>query len=171
MRQPIHRTRSNITTLRRLSALRIFLFGGLSPVRTMLIIEGETPFFFAHSFWPPARFTSERSKRTTYFWSSARMSVGNESVPSWLIGPTRIRLLTAVNLEAKEPRTREHFRKRESYGYIRRAQKHNNRRSSGGDNRRDHLLLRRGPLRRHIPQLPQGPPQLAAASHPVGSKN
>jgi hypothetical protein len=40
----------------------------------MLIIEGATPFFLAHSFWPPARFTSERSKRTTSFWSSARMS-------------------------------------------------------------------------------------------------
>jgi hypothetical protein len=53
----------------------IFSFGGLSPVSTMLIIEGATPLFFAHSFWPPARFTSERSKRTTSFWSSARMSV------------------------------------------------------------------------------------------------
>jgi hypothetical protein len=60
-------------TLRRLSALRIFLFGGLSPVRTILIIEGATPFFFAHSFWLPARFTSERSKRIRSFWSSARM--------------------------------------------------------------------------------------------------
>lgn len=69
----IHRTRSNTMTLRRLSALRIFLFGGLSPVRTILIIEGATPFFFAHSFWLPARFTSERSKRIRSFWSSARM--------------------------------------------------------------------------------------------------
>jgi hypothetical protein len=39
----------------------------------MLILEGPTPLFLAHSFWPPARFTSERSKRTTSFWSSARM--------------------------------------------------------------------------------------------------
>jgi hypothetical protein len=69
----IHRTRSNTMTLRRLSALRIFLFGGLSPVRTILIIEGATPFFFAHSFWLPARFTSERSNRITSFWSNARM--------------------------------------------------------------------------------------------------
>jgi hypothetical protein len=53
----------------------IFSFGGLSPVSTMLTIEGATPLFLAHSFWPPARFTSERSKRTTSFWSSARMSV------------------------------------------------------------------------------------------------
>jgi hypothetical protein len=68
-------TRSNTTTLRRLRALRIFLFGGLSPVRTMLIAEGATPFCFAHFCWPPARSTSERSKRTTSFWSSARMSV------------------------------------------------------------------------------------------------
>ena len=52
----------------------IFSFGGLSPLSTMLIIEGTTPLFLAHSFWPPARFTSERSKRTTSFWSSARMS-------------------------------------------------------------------------------------------------
>jgi hypothetical protein len=74
LRRPIHRSRSNITTLRSLSALMIFLFGALSPVSTMLIIEGATPFFLAHSFWPPARFTSERSKRTTSFWSSARMS-------------------------------------------------------------------------------------------------
>ena len=74
-RRPIHRTRSNITTLRSLSALMIFSFGGLSPVNTMLTIEGATPLFLAHSFWPPARFTSERSKRTTSFWSSARMSV------------------------------------------------------------------------------------------------
>jgi hypothetical protein len=27
----------------------------------MLIDDGLTPFFFAHSFWLPARFTSERS--------------------------------------------------------------------------------------------------------------
>jgi len=53
----------------------IFSFGGLSPVSTMLTIEGATPLFLAHSFWPPARLTSERSKRTTSFWSSARMSV------------------------------------------------------------------------------------------------
>jgi len=33
---------------------------------------------------------------------------------SWLLGSTRIRLLTAVNLEAKEPRSREHVRKGES---------------------------------------------------------
>jgi hypothetical protein len=74
-RRPIHRTRSNITILRSLSALMIFSFGGLSPLSTMLIIEGTTPFFLAHSCWPPARFTSKRSKRTTSFWSSARMSV------------------------------------------------------------------------------------------------
>src|SRR5262245_49099954 len=60
-------TRSNTTTLRSLSALMIFLFGGLTPERTMLIDDGATPFSFAHSCWLPARFTSERSKRTTSF--------------------------------------------------------------------------------------------------------
>jgi hypothetical protein len=80
-RRPIHRTRSNITTLRSLSALMIFSFGGLSPLSTMLIIEGATPFFLAHSCWPPARFTSKRSKRTTSFWSSARMSVFRTARP------------------------------------------------------------------------------------------
>jgi len=60
-------TRSNTTTLRSLSALMIFLVGGLAPERTMLIDDGVTPFSFAHSFWLPARFTSERSKRTTSF--------------------------------------------------------------------------------------------------------
>ena len=60
-------TRSNATTLRSLSARAIFLFGGLTPERTMLIDDGVTPFSFAHSFWLPARFTSERSKRTTSF--------------------------------------------------------------------------------------------------------
>ena len=59
----------------------IFSFGGLSPVSTMLIIEGATPLFLAHSFWPPARLTSERSKRTTSFWSSARMSVFRTAAP------------------------------------------------------------------------------------------
>jgi hypothetical protein len=72
---PIHRTRSNTTTLRSLSALMIFLFGGLLPVSAMLIVEGVTPIFLAHCFWPPARFTSERSKRSTSFWSSADISV------------------------------------------------------------------------------------------------
>jgi hypothetical protein len=66
-------TGSNTTTLRSLSAPRIFLLGGLSPVRAMLIAEGTTPFCFAHFCWPPARFTSERSNRTTSFWSSARI--------------------------------------------------------------------------------------------------
>ena len=60
-------TRSNTVTLRSLSALTIFLFGGLTPERTMLIDDGATPFSFAHSCWLPARFTSERSKRTTSF--------------------------------------------------------------------------------------------------------
>jgi hypothetical protein len=41
----------------------------------MLIVEGTMPFFFAHSFWPPARFTSERSNRITSFWSSGRIFV------------------------------------------------------------------------------------------------
>jgi hypothetical protein len=40
-------TRSNTTTLRSLSALMIFLFGGLTPERTMLIDDGATPFSFA----------------------------------------------------------------------------------------------------------------------------
>jgi hypothetical protein len=53
----------------------IFVFGGLSPLSTMLIIEGVMPLFLAHSFWPPARLTSERSKRITSFWSNARISV------------------------------------------------------------------------------------------------
>jgi hypothetical protein len=60
-------SRSNTTTLRSLSALMIFLFGGLTPERTMLIDDAATPFSFAHSCWLPARFTSERSKRTTSF--------------------------------------------------------------------------------------------------------
>src|ERR1700704_1714933 len=63
--------RQRIGAVRKLSRsrlLRILLFGGLSPVRTMLIAEGATPFCFAHFLWPPARFTSERSKRTTSFW-------------------------------------------------------------------------------------------------------
>ncbi len=60
-------TRSNTTTLRSLSAPIIFLVGGLTPERTMLIDDGVTPFSFAHSCWLPARFTSERSKRTTSF--------------------------------------------------------------------------------------------------------
>src|SRR5262245_11417562 len=38
--------RSNTTTLRSLSALMIFLFGGLTPERTMLIDDGATPFSF-----------------------------------------------------------------------------------------------------------------------------
>lgn len=66
--------------------------------------------------------------------------------------PTRTRLLTAVSLEAKEPRTRAHFRKGESYGYVRRArqkQKHDNRRSSGG-NRRDLLPLYNEPVARNL---------------------
>jgi hypothetical protein len=81
LRFPYSSTRSNTMTLWSLSALMIFLFGGLSPARTMLIAEGTMPFFFAHFVWPPARFTSERSNRTTSFWSSARMSVlGSGSV-------------------------------------------------------------------------------------------
>jgi hypothetical protein len=91
-RRPIHRTRSNITTLRSLSALMIFSFGGLSPVSTMLIIEGATPLFLAHSFWPPARLTSERSKRTTSFWSSARMSVFRTAA-SCVDGPQLARVI------------------------------------------------------------------------------
>jgi hypothetical protein len=62
----------------------------------------------------------------------------------WLLGSTRIGLLTAVGLDVKEPRNREHFRKGEIYGYIRRArqkQKHNHHRSSGSGNRCDHLRL------------------------------
>ena len=50
------RSRSNTTTLRSLSALMIFLFGGLTLERTMLIDDGATPFSFAHSCWLPARF-------------------------------------------------------------------------------------------------------------------
>jgi hypothetical protein len=60
----------------------IFSFSGLSPLSTMLIIEGATPLFLAHSFWPPARFTAERSKRITSFWSRARMSVFFRTAPA-----------------------------------------------------------------------------------------
>src|ERR1019366_7736466 len=62
----------------------------------------------------------------------------------WLLGCSQIGLLTAVGLDVKEPRNREHFRKGEIYGYIRRArqkQKHNHHRSSGSGNRCDHLRL------------------------------
>ena len=62
--------------------------------------------------------------------------------------------------------------KGESYGYVRRArqkQKHNNRRSSGGGNPRDHLSLHSGPFvrnslrRQHSPEPLKRPPQLAAS--------
>jgi hypothetical protein len=69
----IHQIRSNTMTLRSLSALMMFLLAGLSPLSTILTIERATRFFLAHFTWPPARFTSARSKRTTPFWSSARM--------------------------------------------------------------------------------------------------
>ena len=74
-----------------------------------------------------------------------------------------------LGLEAKVPRTREHFRQGGSYGYIRRArqkQKHNDRRSSGGGNPRDHLPLRIGPFaRNHIhPSFHRG--RLSWQRHP-----
>jgi hypothetical protein len=43
----------------------ILSFGGLSPERTMLIADGATPYFFAHAFWLPSRFTSE-TKQANY---------------------------------------------------------------------------------------------------------
>ena len=54
-------------------------------------------------------------------------------------------LLTAVELQAKELRTREHFRKGESYGYIRtcRQKQHNDRRSRGSNRCDRHPLCSR----------------------------
>jgi hypothetical protein len=88
-------------------------------------------------------------------------------------------LLTGVSSEAQKSRTRERLRKGESYDvYVRRTrqkQKHNDRRSSGG-NRCDHLPLRSGPfarnLRRHIhPSFQQRPPQLAAPRQQPGARD
>src|SRR5229473_3474293 len=66
---------------------------------------------------------------------------------------------TAVMLEPKNPEPGSGSEKGGSYGHVprgRQKQKHNDRRSSGGGNPRDHLPLHRGPfvrnsLRRHIP--------------------
>src|SRR5437016_6100648 len=67
--------------------------------------------------------------------------------------------ITSAKLKAKEPRNVEHFRKGESYGYIRRArqkQKRNDCRTSGS-NRRDYLPLCNEPVarivRKHIGTL------------------
>jgi hypothetical protein len=90
-RRPIHRTRS--TTLRSLSALMIFLFGGLSPVRTMLIIEGAMPFFLAHSFLPPVRLTCAKQERTAFLDPEADDEEGHDGSEN---DPPRLQVLADV---------------------------------------------------------------------------
>src|ERR1039457_3378943 len=55
----------DIKTIRNFSALMIFLLGSCRSLRTLLIMVRLVPVFFAHAAWPPARSTSERSKRMT----------------------------------------------------------------------------------------------------------
>src|SRR6266851_9709324 len=59
---------------------------------------------------------------------------------------------TAVMLEPKNPEPGSGSEKGESYGHVprgRQKQKHNDRRSSGGGNPRDHLPLHSGPFVRN----------------------
>ena len=45
--------------------MTIFFVGNVLPLRTLLTTIRLSPVLLAHAAWPPARFTSERSKRTT----------------------------------------------------------------------------------------------------------
>jgi hypothetical protein len=60
-------------TTRRFSALRIALVGRRWPLRTLLSVVRSMPVFLAHAVGPPARFTSERSKRITSSSSKVRI--------------------------------------------------------------------------------------------------
>ena len=63
----------DIKTIRNFSALMIFLLGSCRSLRTLLIVVRLVPVFFAHAAWPPARSTSERSKRMTSLRSRKRI--------------------------------------------------------------------------------------------------
>jgi len=56
---------SDTKTIRSFSAFMIFFVGNVLPLRTLLTTMRLSPLLLAHAAWPPARFTSERSKRTT----------------------------------------------------------------------------------------------------------
>jgi hypothetical protein len=51
--------------MRSFNALTIFFVGDVLPLRTLLTTMRLSPVWLAHAACPPARFTSERSKRTT----------------------------------------------------------------------------------------------------------
>lgn len=53
----------------------IFFVGNVLPLRTLLTTIRLSPVLLAHAAWPPARFTSERSKRTTS--SAFKMCIRN----------------------------------------------------------------------------------------------
>ena len=56
---------SDMKTMRSFSALMIFFVGNVLPLRTLLTTMRLSPVLLAHAAWPPARFTSKRSKRIT----------------------------------------------------------------------------------------------------------